>query len=293
MKALIIQNPMAGQSNEFDDSIKDIFKKSDITTKIQKTTAIGDGIKLAKNAIGKYDIVIAAGGDGTVNEIINGIANQKIKLGILPLGTENSVSREFGIPKNLKKAAQIITKGKTVKFDLGSVENASGKRFFGLVAGVGFDAAIAKDVTPHLKKMLHGAAYLLEGFKELFTYKQHPLYVKLDDNEELKGYFAIIGNIHYYGMGLEMTPEADPLSGKLDIVLFKKKNMIEMFEYGIHAILHNLDKFKGVEYRKFEKAVIDSEGDVLVHADCELVGKTPVTFQIHKDAIEVFYKKIM
>jgi len=288
MKALIIQNPMSGRSSEFDDSVKDLFKKAGISVKVKKTTAIGDGITLAKNAVGKYDIVIAAGGDGTVNEVINGIANKKIKLGILPLGTENSVSKVLGIPQDLKKAVKIITSGKTVKLDLGSANG----RYFALVAGVGFDAEVAERVTPHLKKMLHGAAYLLEGFGELLIYNKHKLVVKIDDKEELEGYFAIVGNVKYYGMGLEMTPDADPTSGKLDLVLFKGENILEMLQYGIHAILHDLDKFKDVEYKKIKKAVIDSGGDVLVHADCELAGTTPVTFEVHPKAVEVFYKKL-
>jgi YegS/Rv2252/BmrU family lipid kinase len=292
MKALIIQNPMSGRSDEFNDSVKDIFKKANINIEIKETTAIGEGIKLAKSAIGRYDIVIAAGGDGTVNEVINGIIGKKIKLGILPLGTENSVSKELGIPENCKKAAKIIAQGKSIKFDIGSLENSKGKRYFALVAGVGFDAAIAADLTPHLKKMLHGAAYLLEGLKELVEYKKHKMIVKIDDKEELEGYFAIIGNVKYYGMGLEMTPEADPTSGKLDLILFKKENIFEMLKYGVHALLHNIDKYKDVEYRKFKKAVIDSEGDVLVHADSELAGGTPVTFQVHKNAVEVFYKEM-
>ena len=73
MKALIIQNPMSGRSDEFNDSVKDIFKKANIKIEIKQTIAKGDGTNLAKSAIGKYDIVIAAGGDGTVNEVINGI----------------------------------------------------------------------------------------------------------------------------------------------------------------------------------------------------------------------------
>jgi len=292
MKALIIQNPMAGRNKEFDEYALYEFKKNGLETEVKKTKAVGDGINLAKSAIGKYDIVIAAGGDGTVNEVINGIAGKNIKLGILPLGTENSVSKELGIPQNLKRAAKIITHGKTVKFDLGSLKNQKGTRYFALVAGVGFDAAIAEQITQHLKKMLHGAAYILEGLKEVIEYKKHKIIVNIDDKEEIEGYFAIVGNVKYYGMGLEMTPEADPTSGKLDLIVFKKENIFEMLEYGIHAILHDIDKFKDVEYRKFEKAVIDSAGDVLVHADCELAGKTPVTFKVHKDAIEVFYRKL-
>jgi|TARA_Y100000034_G_scaffold129862_1_gene187124 diacylglycerol kinase (ATP) len=288
MKALIIQNPKSGRSSEFDESVLDIFKKAKINIDIKKTKAVGDGITLAKNAIGKYEIVIAAGGDGTVNEVINGIAEKKVKLGILPLGTENSISKELGIPQNLKKAAEIIINNKSIKFDLGSANG----RYFALVAGVGFDAAVAADVNPHLKKLLHGGEYFLAAFEEIFKYEKHKMIVKIDDKEELEGYFAIVGNVKYYGMGLQMTPEADPTSGKLDLVLFKKENMFELLKSGIRALLHNIDKSKDVEYRKFEKVVIDSEGDLLVHADCELAGKTPVTFKVHKNAIEVFYKEL-
>ena len=114
-------------------------------------------------SVKKYDIVIAAGGDGTINEVVNGLAGSKIKMGIIPLGTANAFAAEFDIPFDVVKACGVIIKGKTKTIDLGIAK----KRYFALCAGVGFDANTIKGVKLREKKLFGSFAFVLSGIRTL------------------------------------------------------------------------------------------------------------------------------
>ncbi len=119
-----------------------------------------------------------AGGDGTINEVINGIANSRTTLVIIPFGTCNVLALELGIPINPIEAVQLITEGKKTKIDLGYVETKEGSRYFAIVLGVGFEALIIKDVTPKFRKRWGILAYPIIGIKHLTAYTWHKIHVK-------------------------------------------------------------------------------------------------------------------
>lgn len=138
-----------------DDVIEEVRKKCEkerIELDIEFTKYPKHAIKLAKAAIDKYDLIIAAGGDGTLNEVINGIAESKATLVIIPFGSTNVLACELGIPDNPEQAAELITKGRKIKMDLGYAETNKESRYFSMMLGAGPFAQVIKDMTPGFKK---------------------------------------------------------------------------------------------------------------------------------------------
>ena len=189
-----------------DDVMAEVKNKCDeakIKLDIEFTKYPKHATKLAESAKDKYDLIIAAGGDGTINEVINGMANSKATLVIIPFGSTNVLACELGVPNDPKKAAELITKGKKIKMDLGYAKTSKESRYFSMMLDVGPFAQVIKDTTPEFKKRWGKFAYPLRLIKLLFRYKWHKIYVK--HKVESTGYFVIMANIKYYGGEYEIA----------------------------------------------------------------------------------------
>src|SRR3989338_10148813 len=168
MNILLIINTNAGKGNlvKHLPKIKAFFSNRSCLLEVYKTQKRGDALKKAKISAGKYDVIIAAGGDGTINEVVNGIAKSKTKLGILPIGTTNVFAKEMKIPSKLLDACKLITNGKSRKIDLGKAND----HYFLQWAGIGFDASVLAEVQPLLKKFLGIGAYTIAACRKLISY---------------------------------------------------------------------------------------------------------------------------
>ncbi len=287
LKYLMIINPRAGKSKKIEDELFEYFANKGERLDIVRTRKPLDAKKIAKRAIGKYKVVIAAGGDGTINETINGLAKSDVALGIIPNGTENVLAKELKIPLDTKKAAQRILAGKKKRYDLGK----AGRRYFIMMSGVGLDAKTAHDMQfkPILKKMLGRGSYPLAALQTYFKYRPKKLKIWID-NQVLPrwGYFAIIGNIKLYGGNLKITPMAEPDDGYLDVCIFKNKDILSMMKYLIHASTKNkMVEVPSIEYFRGKEIRIQSEDGTMVHTDAEIVGKTPIKITIEPKAIDI------
>ena len=287
MKYLLIINPKAGKSKYIEADIENLFKKKKKKLTIKKTKNPLDAKKFAKRAIGNFDVVIAAGGDGTINEVVNGLANSNVKMGIIPIGTENVLAQELKIPFNHLKAAERILKKKHKIFDLGKAN----KRYFVLMCGIGLDAKAAASVEPFLKKFFGRTAYHISALKTTLTHIPKKLEIHLDDQILPRwGYFAIIGNIKYYGGNISFTPLANYNDGYLDICIFKNRDLFNNLKYFIGAASKGkipLLDFSNVEYFRVKKIKIKSKNKVLAHTDAESIGSTPVTINVVPKAIKI------
>lgn len=284
MKALLIINPISGdkKAKEKIETVRQLLKKSGFKLDVYVTKAPKDAMRVAKAATKKYHVVIAAGGDGTINEVANGLAYSKTKLGIVPLGTENVLAKELKMPSEPKKIAKIIAKGKTKVIDLGKAKN----RYFVFVTGIGFDASTASKVKPFIKKLFGSKAYHLTGLKELFVYEPIEITVKTKNNS-YKGYWVIISNTKLYGGSVKVTPKAKIDDGKLDVCILKYKHRLSPFKYFIAATAGKHLKLKGVNYFKAKEIYLKSEKPVLAHVDCELIGTTPLKVSVCPKALKV------
>src|SRR3990172_144011 len=168
-KILVIANPASrgGKSREEIPRIKEFFESKGIATELYETRKMADAIRKVKKDKSRFDCIIAAGGDGTINEVINGLAGSKIPFGVIPLGTENVLAKGLNIPLNTMKACEFILSKKPTMIDLGKAKN----RYFILMTGVGFDAYVASKIDPFFKKFLGITAYALKAIESLFIYE--------------------------------------------------------------------------------------------------------------------------
>lgn len=283
MKYTFIINPKSGKGRirETIKIIKRKFKFHELDIKI--TEKRGDATSFAIKS--KSDIIIAAGGDGTVNEVINGLMHKRFsisRLGILPLGTSNMVARSLGIPKNIPKAIDIILYNRRKDFDVGKVNN----RYFAIACGIGIDAHAYKNVEPKIKKMFGEIAYPISFFKNVFNYKAKLLTVKAN-GEVYQGYYVLVCNIAKFKNLLQIVPDSKDDDGLFDVIILKKRNFPDLLRYVFGLATKQVHKFKDVISIKAKKLEVISNTGVIAHADAEIIGKTPVKLKIYEKALEI------
>ncbi len=318
MKAMLIINPVSGKTKrkmppilkwtfkklekriegiaETKTTAKEIIRevkkscdKEKIKLDIEFTKHPKHAMELAKNARNKYDLVIVAGGDGTVNEVINGISNSKTTLAIIPFGSTNVLALELGIPFNVKKASELITHGKKIKIDLGYAKTSQEGRYFSMMLGVGFDASLIKKINSKFKKRWGRWAYPIAGIKQLFIYKWNKIHVKHKFHSV--GYFVIISNSKNYGGEYQIANKASPTDGLLDLVIINRKNWWKVIKIISSLSSGKLNKFLKGEYYQTKEAHIYSRRKMFVQVDGELIGTMPVKIKIAPKALNVMVKK--
>ena len=205
------------------------------------TAAPGDARRLAAEAVAEgFDLVVAAGGDGTVNEVLNGIGDApdgfaRARLGVLPLGTVNVFARELKIPLKLERAWEILQRGNETKLDLPraefSVDGKIARRYFVQLAGAGLDARAIELVDWQHKKRVGPLAYVIAGMKALRERKPE-ITVREDDHpadQNFSGELVLIGNGRFYGGPFEIFPRADLRDGLLDVCVFLRVDFPTLF----------------------------------------------------------------
>ncbi|MBF0546886.1 MAG: diacylglycerol kinase family lipid kinase [Candidatus Riflebacteria bacterium] len=216
-KIAVIANPNAGRKrqSEFKSAIDVISREIDC--EVFFTQAPGDAGKISQSLAQQTDLLITAcGGDGTVNEVLNG-SNLQNPIGIIPAGTANVIARELGIPLNLPEAAKNLFTGAIKRIDCGKVQE---KRFM-MVAGFGYDAHVSGKVNPILKKILGIYSYYLQA-ATMYPFYKRPQITIFSNGQEYQGEFALIANMRRYGGELFFAHDALYDDGMLDLVLFRK-----------------------------------------------------------------------
>ena len=261
-------------------TIKRKLKKAFSDIEILETTCAEDATKFAKKC--KSDIVIAIGGDGTVNEVINGIIGKKVSLGIIPAGTSNILARAYDIPKDVDKAIKLIEFMRKKRIDVGKIN----ERHFVIAAGIGIDAETYKNVEPDIKKIFGEVAYPISLLKTIFKYNPKKLTIEVNGKKKI-GYYALFCNVGKINKVFKILPEAKEDDGFLDVLVFTKKDIVAQFRYIYSIVAQQRKQFKDIIYFRAKKIKVKSEEPVLIHADAELVGKTPVTVEIKEGALEL------
>ena len=269
------------------EKIIDVFNqhKIDATAKFSKEK--GHAKQLAKEALNSgVDAIIAVGGDGTINEITNAVANTDIILGVIPHGTANVFGLAFDIPNDIEAACLKIINGKKRKVDLGRLNGI----YFSCMAGIGFDAFVIKRADRSLKKLWGALSYIIVATWEIFRYRFHPILFTVDNTyTQKKGFFLIISNTKYYGGENIVAPTADPTDGKLEVCIFSGKGVLKTLWYGVQIKLGNIDQLKDVEIKKCSSLRIRSFGRHNIHVDAEYIGKTPAKISVAKKALTIPY----
>jgi len=294
IKTKLIFDPVSGGGvgKEYVNDVVEKLRNNKVDVDLHTTKSIGDAKEVAKEIKDvEFDVVAVMSGDGTINEVINGLLPSEIPLVIIPSGVANVFANEVGIPINPLKACEAIYKGNLYEFDLGKINNS----YFLSLASIGFDSHVLKDTSPSLKRKYGKLSYVYTGLKTVFSYEPSPIYVKFeeeDNNKEKTCYFMVVGNVSIYGSPyVKMTPKASITDGLLDVCLFKKENPINYFRYFLGAMLRLHTQFPDVEYFQTKKFYVESEKPLLVEVDGDVWGELPTTFSILKNGLKILLPK--
>ena len=280
---VVILNPLAGNL----ETLRDWQERVELivgSSPVRITSHPGEAEALARRAVAEgFGRVVAAGGDGTVNHVANGIAGSNAALGILPMGTINVFAMELGLPANdLERCWEIIKTGNTRLVDLPS---ANGKYFVQL-GGIGLDAQAVKETTLAFKRSLGPLSYLISAAQ--IAARQPPqLFIESEDAPVREGSFVLVGNGRLYGGPFPFFKQAVVDDGLLDVVVFKRLGLLEIIKY-LHDVVFSSDiRVPEIEYFQTRQLRVSSEQDVPVELDGELAGNCPVDFQMHEKALPV------
>ena len=277
---LVIFNP-AARSEKARDTFATIEKLPNCV--MRPTTATGDARRFATAAVEQgCRIVVAAGGDGTINEVVNGLAGSDVALGVLPVGTMNIFANELGLPAgDLARCWEIIRAGHTRTIDLAKAN----EQYFVQLAGVGLDAQIVEATSWESKKSFGPLSYVLSA-AQIAGRKPPQLFVDADGVTR-EGSFVLVGNGRYYGGPFKFFMNARYDDGKLDLLIFKNLGYLDIARYLGSMLMGTHTDLKDVEYFQTGSAHVRSAQDVPVEVDGEVVAKLPVTFRISSKRLKV------
>ena len=300
----VIINPNAGNGKGRKDwkLISSGMQEHELIWSEYFTDRKGHAISLSQEAIAAgYRKILCVGGDGTLNEIVNGTFNQQIcptkniTLGLIPVGTGNDWGRMFGIPLNYDGAIQIIKAEKTMLHDIGKINYYNGsekkERHFINIAGLGFESVVVKRTNIQKDKGKSGKAiYFYNLLMSLISYKNTKAEIIIDGTKTEASIFSLnVGNGRYCGGGMRQTPFAVPDDGILDVTIIKGMGKIEIILN--LKILYNgkiLDHPK-VDGYKCKNVIVRSDSVLFVEADGESLGHTPAEFSIIPSSINIVY----
>lgn len=296
MRLLIIYNPQAGngRAGKRVGTLKAEVDKCGIDYKLEMTTSFGHGREIVRATdLTEFDGIIAAGGDGTVFEVLNGYkANESgktIPLGVIPAGTGNAFARELEITNgDFKSAVKIIASGKIKEIDVGIFTAESHKYYFLNILGFGFVSDVAKSA--HRLKRVGNLAYILGVFYQLLFLKTHHLSIEIDGKLIAReNIFTEISNTRYTGSTFLMAPDAVVDDGYLDIILLNKitrRRLLKIFPTifdGKHI------REDGVEVYRGRHIKINSEPSKILTPDGEIFGQTPIEVECLPKNIKMFW----
>lgn len=290
---LLIGNPAARraafQKFEFASAF---LRERGFDTKVLLTEKSGDATLLARDAARTNPYAImAAGGDGTINEVINGMATSGVPLAILPLGTTNVLAKELGIPEDLGGALEALVSQRLKTISLGKIEldpdSGSGQsRYFCLMAGIGFDAQSVHDINPSVKKISGKAAYLWSGTQNILHYAPNHLFYTID-GKEYEGYASITSKAARYGGNFRIAPEADLAEPALYTFIFQGSRRRDLLRYVYRVVTGTLREDRDIVHLK--STSIDILGTAHIQIDGDYLGTTPARITVEKDVLQIMY----
>jgi YegS/Rv2252/BmrU family lipid kinase len=261
-----------------------------LQVELHPTAGPSDAKMIAQRFALEADIIVAVGGDGTINEVVNGIAGAgdaagRTTLGIVPAGTVNVLALELGIPFDTERACDVIAGGRTISLDLGKVND----RRFALMMGAGIDALTVRNIDIRAKKRFKELAFVGTGLKTGFV-ERPPVFTVRANGKDYRTTFFVAGNTRNYAGRFGITPAADPTDGMLDLMLFTGTTRSSLAVFwmevpsGLHARNPNVIYLRAV---RAELTSLEGEDAVWFQTDGELAGSLPATVTIDAHALEV------
>ncbi len=262
---------------------------------LKATTAPDDARRLAAEAVADgFELIVAAGGDGTVNEVLNGIGDApdgfaRARLGVLPLGTVNVFARELKIPLRIGQAWETLQRGRETRIDLPRAEfSANGvrqKKYFVQLAGAGMDARAIELLDWSLKKKAGPLAYVIAGLKALR--EPQPKITVRADGQNLTGELVLVGNGRFYGGPFGIFPQADLRNGSLEVCVFPRVNLLTLLRCVPGLLLKR--KLPEDLVRRFRAGTLELAGGTTtgLELDGEWIGHLPAAFSVERERLRV------
>ncbi len=292
-KRCVIVNPKAGSIKGVESELFAQIDRLD-PAEIKKTHGNGEAESLARAGVANgCDEIICAGGDGTLNEIINGVAENfgRVQIGIVPLGTGNDFVRSLGTPTTIPEAVDVLLAGETDTVDVIRAKSDQMRYFVNVSAG-GFSGLVDEKLTPEMKKTWGPLAYLRSAAAAWPELRGYETFVDIDDervDETL--YNVVIANARYVAGGLPIAPEADMRDGEMDVVLVKARPVTEMMVVGAQMLAGKHLDSSAVIFERAKRVRVESTPGMWFNADGELIGNEPVTFEVMPRALKFVVKR--
>jgi diacylglycerol kinase (ATP) len=248
------------------------------------TTYTGEAEAMARRGAEEgFEKIVAAGGDGTINEVVNGLAGTGTTLGLLPIGTMNVFATEIGLPVHDLELCWDIVKGDSTRaVDLPKAN----QKFFVQLAGVGLDAQVVKETSAQLKRSFGPLSYVISAV-QIAARKPPKLFIQSDDTSIDEGSFVLVGNGRLYGGPFPFFKRAALDDGLLDVVVFKRLGYLEIIKYLQDVVFSSNIRVPEIEYFQTARLRVESDQTVPVELDGELVGNCPVEFSIQESSLRV------
>ena len=292
-KTSVILNPSAGSVHDVEELVKQIEQLPD--AEVHRTTKAGSAARFARAALRKgCELIVAAGGDGTLNEVINGLKESaaEARVGLIPLGTGNDFARTIGLPTDPAAALQVLREGHTRAVDLVRVTSDEVRYFLNVSAG-GFSGLVNEKLTPELKKTWGPLAYLRSAAAALPELRAYRTTLALDNSESLTLdlYNVVVANGRYVAGGTFIAPEASIDDGLLDIILIQKRSAPELALLAAQVMVGAHLSSDAVVFRRAAKVTVNSKPGMWFNVDGELVGNEPACFEILPRALNFVVPK--
>ena len=298
--ALLIHNPNAGNGGKgrraLLDEARRIFALHGIEADLAETTGPGHATELARQAsIDHRQLVVACGGDGTLNEIVNGLATSQNRarpaLALLPGGTANILAKEINLPWDIPSAAEKLVRGEIKEIALGlatPLEQPEKKKYFLSVAGAGPDGMIVYSIDLGLKARIGILAYWYQGAREVLRYK-FPRFRMTTPGESIEASLVIVGRTKNYGGPFKITTEADLYKDRFEIMALSTRSGFQYLKYLPTLWLGKLRQTEGVYFFKSDTVLCEPLDDNPVYAqiDGEPLARLPVEFTIVPRALQL------
>ena len=284
---IIIFNPAAGRRRvRLLWRVVDVLAENGVRVAIERTDSPGHAERLARKAAGcGARLVVAAGGDGTIAEVANGLAGSATRLGIIPLGTANVLARELDLSFAPRAVAAALAFGRTRQIFPGIARSADGERLFVQMVGAGFDAAVVRHLPVSLKRAIGRSAYVLQSLREASRYDFEPIQLRLDGTPAEAGSVIVTKGRLYAGPFL-LAPGASPARPGFTVALFQRSGPLAALAYGAALPLDLLPTMPGLRLARAAEVEIMARG-VPAQADGDPVGETPMCLADAPTPIEV------
>lgn len=287
-RLLVIHNPTAGRRQRRHlAAVLSEIEKQGAQFRLQETASAGDAERVARDCGSDIDVVVVAGGDGTINEAINGLMARAQfplpALGIIPVGTTNVLSRDLQIPRQADALARLLAHGRTQDIHVGCANG----RYFSLMCGVGMDAHIVNRTSLRLKKKIGKLAYVLQGLRELAAGLPHRYRVEIDGSEAVEASSVIVAKSRFYGGEFQLAPQAAVGTPELQVCLFLRGGRLSTLIYIAGMGTGHLDRMPGYRVVAASRVLITGHDGDPVQLDGDSRGCVPLDIGLGEHPLPV------